>query len=235
MHIYDEQIAYHYSAYRPPLHDLIVAEALDDRFFRNGLDIGCGTGYSCLALTNHCERVTGIDQSRSMLDRATKHPKVDYLPGTAENLPIADCSVDLVTFAGVFSYLNANEAVDELKRVCRENALILPYDFEVLIDDLMLRFDLPSHHDDDDYDHTSNPSGIADVATLKQVSRSVDFQVSNEEAAHILLSDKSRHERLSAIFGTSDPFGHVVEKLAETGWNGRLQARIHYSLHQLVI
>ncbi|MEX0344303.1 MAG: class I SAM-dependent methyltransferase [Rhizobiaceae bacterium] len=233
MHIYDEQIAYHYSAYRPHLHELIVAEALEGRSFRNGLDVGCGTGYSSLALTNHCERVTGIDQSQSMLDLATEHPRVNYLLGSGEKLPIEDCSVDLVTFAGVFFYLNAEAALSELKRVCRENALVLPYDFEVLIEDLMLLFDLPINGGDDDYDHTSNPSGMAGVATLKQVSRAIDFQVSAEEAAHILLSDKSRHEPLSGMFGTSNPFGHVVERLAETGWDGRMWARIHYSIHQL--
>lgn len=233
MHIYDEQIAHHYSAYRPPLHQLIVAEALQGRSFGNGVDIGCGTGYSSLALTNHCERVTGIDQSQSMLDRATKHPKVDYLHGAGEKLPIEECFADLVTFAGVFSYLNAEETVGELMRVCRKNALILPYDFEVLIEDLMLLFDLPVDKGEDKYDHTSNPSGMAGVSTLKQVSRCVDFQVSNEEAAHILLSDKSRHEPLSEMFGTSDPFDQVVDKLAETGRKDKLRARIHYSLHQL--
>lgn len=233
MHVYDEQIARHYSAYRPPLHKLIVGEALQDHKFGTGLDIGCGTGYSTLALTDFCEKIIGIDQSQSMLDRATRHPKVEYLLGTGEVLPLEDRSIDLVTYAGVFFYLNAENTISELTRVCREDALVCVYDFEVLIDGLMRIFDLPFEPDNEAYDHTCNPSRLAGVFTLKQISRTVDLPVKNHQAAHILLSDKSRHGPLAELFNSADPFDSVTEKLAKADWNGKLTARIHYSLHQL--
>lgn len=233
LHIYNEHIARHYAAYRPPLHQLIVGEVLEDRRFGTGLDIGCGTGYSTIALATYCEQIIGIDQSQSMLDRATKHAKVKYRLGSGEDLPIEDRSIDLVTFAGVFSYLNAEKTISELSRVCRPDACILPYDFEVLIGELMDLFDLSADSDVSGYDHACNPSGMAGVSTLQSVSRTVDIQVSNQEAAHILLSDETRHAPLAEFYDTADPFGPVVEKLEATGWAGSLSAEIYYSLHQL--
>lgn len=233
MHIYDEQIARHYAAYRPPLHQVIVDEVLGDRRFGNGSDVGCGTGYSTIALTDYCEQVIGVDQSQSMLDKATKHAKVEYRLGTGEELPIEDNSIDLVTFAGVLFYLDAEETVAELSRVCRDNALLFPYDFEVLLGELMQVFGLPADRDDSGYDHACNLSGNSGVSTLKQVSRTVKFDVSNQEAAHILLSDKSRHAPIADLYGESDPFDRVVEKLTDLQWSGELTAEIYFSLHQL--
>lgn len=57
---YDEAIAYHYNAYRPPLHEVILSQVLGkDERFQNGLDIGCGTGYSAIALAKYCSQVYG--------------------------------------------------------------------------------------------------------------------------------------------------------------------------------
>ncbi len=59
--IYDDQIARHYAAYRPPLHQLIINEALENQLFEVGLDIGCGTGCSAIALADRCRQVFGVD------------------------------------------------------------------------------------------------------------------------------------------------------------------------------
>lgn len=233
MHVYDEKIAHHYAEYRPPLHQAIVDEVFAGQAFETGLDIGCGTGRSTLALTDRCSKVFGIDPSRRMLDIATRHPKVTYLFGSGHDLPIPGASIDLVTFAGVLSYLDAGAVTGELKRVCRGDAFILPYDFEVDLRDLLLEFGLPETNFDDAYDHACSLSGQAGLSTLKVVSRVVDLAVSGPQAAHILLSEKSRYDRLSKLFGLPDPFDPIVDRLNRAQWPGRLKANIYYTLHQL--
>ena len=231
--MYDEQIAQHYAAYRPPLHQLILAEILQDQQFEMGLDIGCGTGYSTLALTDYCDHVIGVDQSQSMLSRATKHAKAEYRAGTGELLPIDDGSINVVTLAGVYFYLDAEKTLNELARVCRKHAPVALYDFEILIEELMQLFGLAPEQDDTGYDHASNPSGMDGVSTIQQVTRTLSIQVTEAQAAHILLSDKARHLPLSDLYHTADPFQRVVEKLEQSRWSGHLQADIYYSLHQL--
>ena len=77
---YDNLIAGHYAAYRPPLHQKILSLALPkDRRFEVGLDVGSGTGYSAIALADFCESVFGVEPSDAMREKATQHNKVKYL------------------------------------------------------------------------------------------------------------------------------------------------------------
>ena len=233
MNIYDEQIARHYAAYRPSLHQLIINEALENQQFEIGLDIGCGTGCSTIALVERCRQVFGIDSSQHMLDRASKTSKVAYLHGSGEDLPIPDASIDLVTFAGVLSYLNKKAVVRELKRVCRNNALILSYDFKILFDDLIKVFPLAETNVDNVYDHTCDLSDQASISILKQESRLTELGATEKQAAHILLSDKGHYDLLAKLFDSIDPLDQVVYKLNQVGFSGVFKAKIYYSLHRL--
>lgn len=59
--LYDRLTAIHYSANRPPLHLGILRQYLPDRQFATGLDIGCGTGHSSVALAAFYQRVIALD------------------------------------------------------------------------------------------------------------------------------------------------------------------------------
>ena len=99
---FPQAVAAHHAAYRPSLHDRILAPVLDDRGpFDVGLDVGCGTGRSAVALAAHCTRVQGVDPSPAMLAQATAHDRITYREGNAEALPLPARSVDVVTYAGV--------------------------------------------------------------------------------------------------------------------------------------
>ena len=108
---YDTTAAAHYAAYRPPLHAMILARVLPPgAAFDAGLDVGCGTGYSAVALAHYCQRVYGVEPSAEMLARALPHDRVQYLAGAAEHLPLPDDSVDLIAFAGSLFYADASAA-----------------------------------------------------------------------------------------------------------------------------
>jgi ubiquinone/menaquinone biosynthesis C-methylase UbiE len=93
------------------------------------LDLGCGTGRFSDALATWFEATTiGVDPSRKMLDQArAKATKgtVRYVRGTAEALPLADCSFDLVFMSMVFHHFNHPGAVvRECRRVMRDDAIV---------------------------------------------------------------------------------------------------------------
>src|SRR5512135_2775248 len=132
---YDERAASHYAAYRPPLHRMILRRVLSESaHFRAGLDVGCGTGYSALALADACDRVYGIDPSASMLARATADQKVAYLRATADRIPLRNASIDIITFAGSLFYADADATRAEIRRVS-PSGIVIAYDFEVLVGD----------------------------------------------------------------------------------------------------
>ena len=233
MSIYGQTTARHYAAFRPPLHRLIVDEALAGQIFENAIDVGCGTGWSSLALTRHCSHVAAVDASADMLAAAAAHPRISYSLGDGAELPVESRTIDLVSVAGALPYLAIDRFVRELQRVCRPDAVILPYDFQVELQPLLACFPFLPARNNAGYDHAANLSSAPDVRTLRQEARSVSFQASAEAAAHILLSSISRVTAVAAHFRDPDPFEKVVATLQDAQWRGELAAEIWYAVHQL--
>ena len=50
-----------------------------------GIDVGCGTGQSAVALLELADSVTGVDNSEQMLAHAERRTGVEYVRGTAEH------------------------------------------------------------------------------------------------------------------------------------------------------
>ena len=83
-------------------------------------DVGAGTGISTRGMLARGARVAAFDLSPAMLARVGTHPS---LLGTAvadgHALPLRDASVDLVTYAQAFHWLDPARAVPEARRVLR--------------------------------------------------------------------------------------------------------------------
>jgi SAM-dependent methyltransferase len=83
-------------------------------------DVGAGTGKFTESLVAHGLAVTGVDPDPGMLTRlARNHPSVTALAGSAEQLPLDDASVDLVTFAQAWHWVDVAGASAEVTRVLR--------------------------------------------------------------------------------------------------------------------
>src|SRR5918998_2520857 len=85
------------------------------------LDLGCGTGRFTAALGEAfgCGAV-GVGPSAAMLEVAASRPapNVEWLSGSAENIPLGDASVGLVFMSQVFHHLaRRREAIREIRRV----------------------------------------------------------------------------------------------------------------------
>lgn len=232
-HQYDDIVAAHYAAYRPPLHRLILDRVLsDERESAVGLDVGCGTGYSALALARHARRVVGVEPSPHMLQRATPHRGVRYVAGAAERLPLADRSVDIATFAGSLFYADRRATAEELGRVCRLGALVVVYDFEVRLSGVLCRYGM-SPVVATDYDHSVNFSGTLGFAELAVTTERVTVRTTAAEQAHVLLADAARVDGFTRHFGVPDPFSPLVIDLTSTVGTSSVEADTYYAKYRL--
>ncbi len=101
---------------------------------RSVLDAGCGSGrYMLRALERGATRVTGIDLSVEMLERAGRElgacrhgDGIKLAQGDLENLPAPDASADLTICALTIGHLDRLQpALAELRRVTRPGGTIL--------------------------------------------------------------------------------------------------------------
>lgn len=154
---YNDRVAEHYAAYRPPLHQKILSLALPKNHrFQVGLDVGSGTGYSATALAQYCDSVFGVEPSDAMRKNATPHEKVRYLAGHGAAIPLKESSVDVITFAGSLFYIDIPTLIPEIQRVCRNQGYVVAYDFEVVLEPVMTELALTVNEQSDEYDHAVN-------------------------------------------------------------------------------
>lgn len=105
------------------------------------LDLGCGAGFDALITAERVGphgQVIGLDFSDAMLARATQAaseygvPNVQFKPGAAEQIPLADASVDLITINGLFNLNPARAQIfPELARVLKPGGSV--YAAEIIL------------------------------------------------------------------------------------------------------
>jgi SAM-dependent methyltransferase len=82
------------------------------------LDLGAGTGKLTRVLVTACERVLAVEPEDTMRRLLTEHaPEADVFAGTAEEIPLADASVDAVFVAEAFHKFDHEPALAEIARV----------------------------------------------------------------------------------------------------------------------
>jgi len=86
------------------------------------LDIGCGSGQATQVFQPFFERIIGFDVSPEQIYQATKqnkHKNIEFLQGSATNLPVEDGSVDLMVAATAVHWFNVPAFFKEVKRVLK--------------------------------------------------------------------------------------------------------------------
>ena len=87
---------------------------------RDVLDLGAGTGKLTTRLVERGLDVVAVDPIAEMLERLRKSlPDTPALLGTAEEIPLADNSVDAVLVAQAWHWFNPARAIPEVARVLR--------------------------------------------------------------------------------------------------------------------
>src|SRR5690606_29054806 len=96
-------------------------------------DIACGTGMSTVALRTLAEQVIGVDPSRGMLAQAPATPGVTWSCAGAEQLPLADESVDLMTVCNGFHWFQRAEFLREARRTLKPRCPLVVYEVSFMI------------------------------------------------------------------------------------------------------
>ncbi len=97
-----------------------VVDRLDLRPDRIVLDLGAGTGKLTRALVDTGARVIAVepgDAMRAELERAV--PGAEAVRGSAEEIPLANASVDAIAIGQAFHWFRHDVALPEMRRVLR--------------------------------------------------------------------------------------------------------------------
>ena len=96
---------------------------------RHVLDIACGEGYGSFMLSQIARSVVGVDiDSKTVADASTKYcaENLSYKIGSCIELPLSDCSVDLVvSFETLEHIAEHDQFMLEIKRVLRPEGILI--------------------------------------------------------------------------------------------------------------
>ena len=88
------------------------------------IDLGCGTGRFMDGLSSHFSaKACGIDPSWNMLSMAKRNlnsPVIEFIQGTAENIPLTNEVADMIFLSMVYHHIkNKDKAIYEFRRVLK--------------------------------------------------------------------------------------------------------------------
>ena len=109
-----------YERGRPSYPDAAV-DLIGDVAGRDVLDLGAGTGKLTSMLVERGAHVVAVEPVAEM---RAKIAGVEALDGTAEAIPLADASVDVVTCAQAFHWFDPTRALPEIARVLRDGGTL---------------------------------------------------------------------------------------------------------------
>ena len=129
-----DDISAGYATARPPVHPRVMERVAAGLGWKNparrALDLGCGAGVSTRALRAYARQCIGIDPALAMLQRARGiAPDAQFLAGKAEEVPLGDGCVDVITAAGSLNYADLEPCFREAARVLAPQGVLVVYDF----------------------------------------------------------------------------------------------------------
>jgi SAM-dependent methyltransferase len=92
-------------------------------------DCAAGSGQATLPLTGRFRRVLATDVSAAMLERAPRHPSVEYRVSPAEESGLAASSADLVTVAQALHWLDTGPFYAEVDRVLSPGGVLAVWSY----------------------------------------------------------------------------------------------------------
>lgn len=96
---------------------------------RRAWDCATGGGLAAAGLAEHFEEVAASDASLDLLSRAPRHPRIRYLAGLAEAVPLRTDSVDLAAVAQALHWLDLEPFYVEARRVLRPGAVLAAWTY----------------------------------------------------------------------------------------------------------
>ena len=138
-----------YSKFRP-VYPQNVANIIVDYMKSKGslacdfaVDVCCGSGQSTFLLRDYFNKVVGLDISETQIQQAkvkcredtSSELAVTFIIGDAHNLPFESSSVDLLTCAMAWHWLDTEKFYNEAKRVLKPGGCLAIYGHGVVVKD----------------------------------------------------------------------------------------------------
>ena len=112
-----------YARFRPDYPEAAISEILSglgDPENLTVVDAGAGTGISSRRLADRGCRVLAVEPNQAMRAAAEPHPLVEFIEASAEKIPLADASVELVTCFQAYHWFRPDAALREFSRILRK-------------------------------------------------------------------------------------------------------------------
>lgn len=112
--------------YEHAAEEIAIKRLLKGKHFRSAVDVGGGYGRLCVQLEQYADKVTLAEPSQQQLDIAAEflkeHPEIDRKLAQADDLPLKDNSVDLLTMIRVMHHLpDPSREFEEIARVLSDD------------------------------------------------------------------------------------------------------------------
>ena len=136
-----------YARYRPVYPEELYSYIFS--FVKNfdvAWDCATGNGQAATALAKHFNKVIATDISPNQIEHAVSAGNIEYIVAPADNSTIPDNSVDLVTVAQAYHWLDPVAFKKEVQRVCKPGGVIAiwmysnPITGETSVDHALSRF-----------------------------------------------------------------------------------------------
>jgi ubiquinone/menaquinone biosynthesis C-methylase UbiE len=125
-------VASDYQAYRPTYPDSLF------RYLASlapghdlGLDCATGNGQAALGLVPQFRSIVALDASPQQLSLARRHESICYVVSLVDRTPLPDRSVDLVTVASAFHWLDFPRFYAEIRRVAKPDGILAAWGYKM--------------------------------------------------------------------------------------------------------
>jgi SAM-dependent methyltransferase len=214
-----DRAAEDYEAHRPGYPDAVL-DLLPVAAEAEVLDVGAGTGKLTRVLARRYRRVLAVeplDGMRAILQRVL--PDVEAHAGTAEQIPLADASVDAVFAGQAFHWFANDEAVAEMARVLRPGGSLA-----LVWNEPHGRSPLPrAYYDYLEALHDEGRAFFADAEPWQTIVGRGPF--GGVRQAHV---DHEQHQTRESVLATAQTFSWVAHRPEEE------RARIARELDELL-
>ena len=108
--------------------------------FEVAVDVACGSGQSTFLLCEYFKKVVGLDISQTQIQQANSKCKdaqstVEFKVADAHSLPIESSSINLLTCAMAWHWLDAEKFYAEAKRVLKPRGCLVVYGHGIHVKD----------------------------------------------------------------------------------------------------
>ena len=115
-----------YANYRPSYPRALKEWLLERADLEFVADVGAGTGIFTAFLQESCRKIIGIEPNEDMRKAfQQKFPTLECLAASAENIPLPDNSLSLITAAQAFHWFDAEKFRRECIRLLKDNGKLL--------------------------------------------------------------------------------------------------------------